>query len=92
MPKKATKKKSHCASEECCFWVYHGPVLKDLKGLSKELGKMTDDTFKHHVNKSKNDFANWIEHVFNEKGLADKIRKIKTQTTTKKTLDVFLKG
>lgn len=91
MPK-PTKKKSFCeASPEHCFWVHQGPVLKNLKELNNALRSMSDDTFKHHVSKDKNDFANWIQDILHQKELAAKVRRLKTKSGIQKAVDTFLK-
>ena len=44
---------------------------------------MADEVFKFHVNKEKNDFANWIEDILGDKDLAKAIRKSKKPKTAK---------
>jgi hypothetical protein len=65
-------------SQDKYFYLAGGSVLKDLKELVSALEKMTKEMFDYHVTKEKNDFANWIENVFNDKKLATDIRKAKT--------------
>lgn len=60
------------------FYLVDGTTLKSLKELAAALTKMTKEVFNHHVTKDKNDFANWIEGVFENKKLAAEIRKAKT--------------
>jgi len=56
--------------EQFAFHVCDGAVLRNLKDTVKELRKMNDGTFSYHVNKQKNDFANWIADVMGYKDLA----------------------
>ena len=37
--------------------------------LADALRDMSDDLFSHHVNDARNDFANWVHHVFEEPDL-----------------------
>jgi len=60
------------------FYLVDGNVLTNLKDLTSALKDMKKEIFNYHVTKDKNDFANWIENVFENKELAIKIRKIKT--------------
>jgi topoisomerase IA-like protein len=57
------------------FYLNNGKKFTSLKGLAKELRGITHDTFKHHVNKEKNDFSNWIKHSLEKDDLAIKIEK-----------------
>ena len=61
------------------FYLSNGIVLCSLKDLMMSLPRMDDSTFYNHVNSQKNDFANWIEGVFNQRLLADAIRFMKTK-------------
>jgi len=78
--KPAAKKKSlKKVSPDVGFYVCDGSLCKDLFELSETIDKLADDMFKHHVNEMKNDFANWVEFVFEEPGLAKKLRKTKNK-------------
>ena len=55
------------------FVLNSGRVLKDLNELVNELKVMDKKTFEYHVNDSKNDFSNWIAHVFKARKLAESI-------------------
>jgi len=79
------------AENELCFWVNNGPILRNLKDLKNALKKISEETFKYHVNKEKNDFANWVKNVLGDKILANKLAKIKTVKTTTKTIEEGLK-
>ena len=48
---------------------------KSLQELADAMETMHEDVFKHHVNDTKNDFASWIEDVFEEKGFSKELRK-----------------
>ena len=55
------------------FHVANGIVIKNLYGLDAALDIMSDDTFAHHVNADKNDFATWIRDVFQDDVLASAV-------------------
>jgi hypothetical protein len=59
------------------FVTSKGILIYNLQQLVLELKSMKDEEFEFHVNKEKNDFANWIEHVIENKNLANNVRKIK---------------
>lgn len=71
--KSATKKKAVAkkkrkqlvhAGEDVSFWVYEGPVLRNLLELYDALEAISDEQFYHHVrSEADNDFANWVEEV-----------------------------
>jgi len=56
------------------FHLDGGGNLSSLKDLQLVLNKMSQDTFKHHVNAEKNDFANWVEHCHKMHDLATDLR------------------
>ena len=56
--------------EEHVFWLKGGKAIKNLAELVTHLETMDDETFQHHVNKHKNDFATWVRHALKEEKLA----------------------
>lgn len=69
-------------SPENYFWVNGGDILKDLYDLQDALVVMNEDQFDFHTKRDGNDFARWIEDVFGEKALAQKIAKAKNKKST----------
>jgi predicted ribosome quality control (RQC) complex YloA/Tae2 family protein len=61
------------------FRLVDGKVIKNLYELINSLRSMHDNTFRHHVNNEKNDFANWIRDVFKDYELAEDILKSKNK-------------
>ena len=55
------------------FSLCTGILLKDIEELAFTLDYMSEDEFRQHVNKKKNDFSCWIKDVFKEKSLAEEI-------------------
>ncbi len=62
---------------EHSFWVSDGSILKNINDLLSALKKMKKNVFRAHVNKEKNDFANWINDIIKDERLAKEISKIK---------------
>ena len=62
------------ARPEHQFYLKNGAVVKNLYELHSILGAIDHKTFKHHVNETKNDFANWVLHVHKDPELAEKIQ------------------
>ena len=71
---------------EKSFWLNDGRALKNLKELEQALETMDESLWKHHVTTERNDFANWIEDVFNEKQLGALVRKVKSPRTAAKRI------
>jgi hypothetical protein len=64
------------------FHLRNGKSLKTLDELYHAISQMSDDEFKHHVNPSKNDFANWIAHILERQELASQLFRIKSKEGT----------
>ena len=62
------------APEEKTFVLHDGRKLRSIYELVDELETMNDGMFREYVFENKNYFADWVEHVFSEKGLADELR------------------
>ena len=90
LPKK-TKKLFITATEEQCFWINNGPVIKNLQDLSEALGAISKDQFIYHAYGDNNDFALWVEYVLLDKECAKKLMTAKTQKTAIKKVREGLK-
>src|SRR3989338_10182838 len=53
----------------------NGKRVKNLIELAEAIAELDHGSFSHHVNSAKNDFATWVEDVFGEKALAEKLRR-----------------
>ncbi len=62
------------------FKLYDGTHIKNLFELQNKLLSMDSDTFIHHVNSHKNDFASWILHVLKDEELYMSIVKVKERS------------
>lgn len=64
------KKSLATVPEEYVFWCHDGRILRNMKDLAEALEIMSDETFSHHVNAEKNDFANWVRDIIKDEKLA----------------------
>ena len=80
MRKKRAIRKSPNVAEEHYFLTNDGQVLKNLSELPPALRRMSKETFAHHVNAERNDFANWINDVLGKKKFAQFVSKLGSKT------------
>jgi len=57
------------------FKAHSGDEIKNLNQLLDVLNDISSESFEHHVNEEKNDFANWIRNSINDDELADILEK-----------------
>jgi len=60
------------------FWLPDGKTVKSLSEMAVVLKGLSGETFRHHVNESKNDFSNWVRDVFGDDKLARDLLKSAT--------------
>lgn len=68
------------------FYFKNGEKAENLSQLEDALSDMTDEEFSFHVNKDKNDFANWINDCLKNEELAEALR---TTTGKEDTIDII---
>jgi hypothetical protein len=68
------------------FYFAGGKSAQDLEELESALRDIPDSEFVFHVNTGKNDFANWVEGVLDERDLAAELR---TVMERKDTLEII---
>ena len=78
--------------EDKLFWLSDGRALRNLEELSLALKDMNEEVFRHHVNKDKNDFRNWIKFVIGDDNLANDINRCKKKDTIRKKVDKRIKA
>jgi hypothetical protein len=66
-------------------------TLRTLDDLSEAINLIDPETFQRHVNAEKNDFANWVQHVFGEDQLAEDLRKYPTPLRMMVSIEKFLR-
>ena len=55
------------------FYLNNGKTFSNVKALAKELKTMSKEVYNHHVNPTKNDFANWVKNSIKDEVLTKKI-------------------
>lgn len=70
------------ASSANSFWVYNGPVLRNLRELKNFLEVITVEQFNYHTKRDGNDFASWVSAVLHEVALGQTLKKAKTIATS----------
>ncbi len=91
--KKAEAKKTLVyATNANSFWVNNGQILNSLIALKEAIASMENEVFSHHVNKDKNDFADWVENVLCDSACANDLRKAKTVASVKTVVTKHLKS
>lgn len=78
------------AHPELCFIVQDGTKIEDIKQMAMIVEALEDHVFNHHVNSDRNDFANWIEDIFEEKELAEELRSIMDKLNTQRIVLKYL--
>jgi len=97
--KKSTATKSNarspkalvCADGKECFWTTDGQILKDLIELRDALKSMDEKIFAVHVNRERNDFAEWVEQVLQDAECAAALRKSRKPRTAQTVVVRHLK-
>lgn len=72
------------------FYFSDGSSTKSIEELKEKIESLSYEEFYNHVNENKNDFASWVEGVFNEKSLSDKLRKVTSIVETVELIEEFL--
>ena len=72
--------------EEYVFRCADGRVFQNMNDLEQAFATMTDETFSYHVNKDKNDFANWVKDIIKDDKLAKDLAKSLARTQAVKTV------
>ena len=81
-----TKKILGKAPQKYSFNLQDGRKLQTVYELIDELETMSEENFRHFVTGTENHFANWMEHVFSEKTLAEEMRHIHDRIDTQRAL------
>ncbi|MFH1063734.1 MAG: hypothetical protein V1729_01495 [Candidatus Woesearchaeota archaeon] len=75
---KTHQKKEEISSEKY-FHICNGTPIRSIEELAMIMDHITDEEFSHHVTTDKNDFASWIEFVFDNKELAAALQPLKNK-------------
>lgn len=74
------------------FWLCTNENLRSIEDVSKALEKASDDVFRYHVNRDKNDFEVWIRDIVKDKDLAREIARVKTKETLVRKITERIEG
>lgn len=77
-------------SQDKYFYLNDGRILKNLKEFSFALKDMPNKIYNYHVRKNNNDFASWVKDVFNNKKLAEELKKSKTMAIAFQKIKKYL--
>lgn len=90
-PAKMTPRAPIDAPPDRCFWVHHGPILKNLRELCDALASgISDEQFGHHVTAERNDFAAWVEIVLQDSECAQALRRAHTRVSAARALKKYV--
>lgn len=64
------------------FIFQDGTRAKNILELVSVIETLSDHGFHHFVNAHKNDFANWVDHVLENKSFSDRLREVSTKSDT----------
>jgi hypothetical protein len=92
IPSDVEDKRAWTVPDGQSFLLVSGQELKTLDDLSEAINLIDPETFMHHVNADKNDFASWVEAVFDEKLLAEYLRRYPTPLRMMVHIEKFLRG
>ncbi|MBN2052818.1 hypothetical protein JW756_04915 [Candidatus Woesearchaeota archaeon] len=65
------------APETSYFILCNGKPVKNMIELADVMEEMEDQVFNHHVSPEKNDFAKWVNDIFKDAELAEKLAGVK---------------
>ncbi len=80
------EKKLADVSPDKTFKTHKGGEIKNLRQLQSVLGEISQESFEHHVNDERNDFANWVKHSVGDDELADMLEKTVDFEKTKRII------
>jgi len=75
---------------ERCFHFPDGTSASSLDELRDKIESISYNTFYHHVDSSKNDFASWVRYVLKDPQLADELEKVNSIVETVELLNDYL--
>lgn len=84
--KSVAEKMLEDVAEEKRFWCQDGQELRNMRELEAGLKRMSEETFRYHSNKAKNDFSNWVTDVIGDEKLAKDLLKSSTRDQAAKSV------
>jgi len=83
------KKLSELTKRENCFFTIDGKILKTIQDMLEYFVNCDEENYNHHVNATKNDFANWVNDVLLFPELAKSLKNAKTINESRDVLMEF---
>ena len=65
------------------FVLKDGQSLKNVQELADALEHMSEDVFRHHVGSMHNDFATWVQDIFDDRAFANDLRRVQNRIETR---------
>jgi hypothetical protein len=78
------------AEPELRLWLSDGRVIKNIEELFFALKGMKDKVYKEHVNKGKNEFAEWVGEILRQDKLANEMLKASSKKDMEDILRLFV--
>ena len=79
------------APPERQFWTCSGLILADLGALRKAFERgLSDEEYRYHANREKNDFSTWVEEVLGDRACAQALRRAKDKAAAAKAVAAAL--
>jgi len=73
--------------EDEAFWLCSNVTVQSLEELAYELMRVEDSVFRYHIQRSRNDFEDWIRECIGDRELAREIARVKTRETLAKKVE-----
>ena len=77
--------------DDQALWLCNNATVQSMVELADTLECLDDTTFRYHVQRSQNDFAQWIRHVVGDRDLAREIARVKTKETLARKVEKRLR-
>jgi len=77
-------------SAKSSFHLCDGTKINSLVNLALKIDQMSDETYYHHANETRNDFATWIHDVYKVKKLAHLLPSVRSKHDTQVLLLKFI--
>jgi hypothetical protein len=73
--------------EDEAFWLCSNVTVQSLEELAFHLMRVDDAVFRYHIQRSRNDFEDWIRECIGDRELAREIARVKTKDTLAKKIE-----
>ncbi|MBI2549784.1 hypothetical protein HYV83_01220 [Candidatus Woesearchaeota archaeon] len=77
---------------ELALWLSNGATVRSLNELAAALKKLGAKDYKEHVNKERNELADWVQDILNDDSLARQLRRAKTKVQAAQAVEREMKN